>query len=47
MSVGLAVIYSVLHLGWQRLRAFGPRRATLPRIAAQRPALAGSGRDLI
>ncbi len=38
MSVGLAVIYSLLHLGWQRVKSI-----RLPRVARRRPAPAGMG----
>ncbi|MGH7043521.1 MAG: hypothetical protein ACREFY_15535 [Acetobacteraceae bacterium] len=38
MSVGLAVIYSLLHLGWQRVKTIRPRRT--PR---HNPAPAGMG----
>lgn len=38
MSVGLAVIYSLLHLGWQRVKSVRPGR-----IVRQRPAPAGMG----
>ena len=38
MSVGLAVIYSLLHLGWQRVKSIRPGR-----MAEQTPAPAGMG----
>ncbi len=38
MSVGLAVIYSLLHLGWQHVKSVRPRRT-----ARQNPAPAGMG----
>ncbi len=38
MSVRLAVTYSLLHLGWQRVTTIRPRRT-----AGQRPASAGMG----